>query len=75
MDTTAVKQVPWCHELIFTPEDQPTVYNSISCMAFVNGYLSIMALQTDILRNGHSLAGDDGGWGDHQVARGACHLG
>ena len=51
MDTTAVKQVLWPHELVFTPDSLPAIYNSI---AFVNGYLSIMALPMDILR--HKMA-------------------
>ena len=51
VDTTAVNQVLWPHELVFTPDGRTTVYNSISCMAFMNRYLSIMALQMDILRN------------------------
>ena len=51
MDTTAVKQVLWPHELVFTPDGQPAVYDSMSCMAFVNAYLAIMAHQKDTLRN------------------------
>ena len=36
-DTTAVKQVLWPQELVFTPEGKPAIYNSMSCTAFVNG--------------------------------------
>ena len=36
---------------MFTPDGQPPVYDSISCMAFVNGYLAIMAGQNDTLKN------------------------
>ena len=45
---TAINKVP--HELIFTPEGQPTTYENLSAMAFVNGYLIIMSLQKDALR-------------------------
>ena len=38
-------------ELVFTPDGQLATYQSLSCMAFINGYLSIMAQQTDIIRN------------------------
>ena len=48
-DTTALKQVLCPHELVFTPEGRPVVYESISYMAFINGYLSIMSLQKDTL--------------------------
>ena len=49
-DTTAVKHVLWPHELVFTPKSQPMVYESMPSMAFVNGYLTIMSLQKDTLR-------------------------
>ena len=42
-DTTAVKQVIWPHELVFTPDGHPATYQNLSFMALVNGYLSIMA--------------------------------
>ena len=32
-DTTAVKQVLWPHELVFTPEGRPAVYDTMSSMA------------------------------------------
>ena len=46
-DTTAIKKVLWSDELVFTPEGQPTANESLSAMAFVNGYLTIMSLQND----------------------------
>ena len=49
-DTTAIKKVLWHHELVFTPEGQPATYESLSAMAFVNRYLTIMSLQKDSLR-------------------------
>ena len=49
-DTTAINKVLWAHELIFTPEGQATTYESLSAMAFDNGYLTIMSLQKDALR-------------------------
>ena len=51
LDTTAVKQVIWPHQLVFTPDGQPATYQSLFYMAFVNEYLSIMAQQTNIIRN------------------------
>ena len=45
MDTTAVNEVLWTHELVFTPDGYPAAYESLSCLAFVNGNFSIMALQ------------------------------
>ena len=50
-DTPVRKQVLWPHELVFTPNGQLASYDSLSCRAYENGYLSIMALQTDIIRN------------------------
>ena len=49
-DTSAIHQVMWPHELIFTAKVQPITYKSLSIMAFVNGFLTIMALQTDALK-------------------------
>ena len=49
-DTTAIHRVLWPHELIFTPEGQPTAYEGLSAMAFVKRFLNIMFLQKDALR-------------------------
>ena len=49
-DTSAIHQVMWPHELIFTPKGQPAAYESISILAFVNRFLTIMSLQMDALR-------------------------
>ena len=40
----------WPHEYVFIPEGQPTAYESLSIMAFVTGYLTIMDLQSAALR-------------------------
>ena len=40
----------WPHEYVFTPKGQPAAYESISIMAFVTGYLTIMDLQSEALR-------------------------
>ena len=50
-DTTAVKEVLCTHKLVLTPDGQPATYESLSCMAFVNDYFSIMALQMDTMRS------------------------
>ena len=49
-DTSAIHQVMWPHKYVFTPEGQPTAYESQSTMAFVTGYLPIMDLQSEPLR-------------------------
>ena len=49
-DTSTIQKVLWPHELIFTPEGQPTAFESLSIMDFVNGFLTIMPLQTDAHR-------------------------
>ena len=49
-DTTAINKVLWHNKLIFTPEGQPATYERLSAMAFINGYLTIMSLQKDVLR-------------------------
>ena len=49
-DTSAIHKVLWPHELIFTPEGQPATYESLSTMVLVNGFLTIMSLQTDAFR-------------------------
>ena len=45
-DTSAIHRVTWPHEYVFTPEGQPTAYESLSTMAFATGYLTIMDLQS-----------------------------
>ena len=44
-DTTVINQILWPHELVYTSSGQPAMYEDLSCMAFVNGYLSLMGLQ------------------------------
>ena len=46
-DTTAIKQVTWPRELIYMPLGQPAVYEDLSSMAIVNGYLAMVALEGD----------------------------
>ena len=40
----------WPHEFVFTSEGQPAAYKSLSIMAFVTGFLTIMVNQPDALR-------------------------
>ena len=42
-DNTVVNQITWPHELIYTPAGQPAVYEYVSPMMFVNGYLEVLA--------------------------------
>ena len=50
-DTTAIKKVLWPYELVFIPEGQPADYESLSAMAFVNRYLTILSIQKDSLKD------------------------
>ena len=38
-----VKQIMWPHKLIYTPAGLPSVYENLSLMLFVNGYLEVLA--------------------------------
>ena len=42
-DNTVVKQITWPRELIYTPAGLPAVYEYLSPMLFVNGYLEVLA--------------------------------
>lgn len=42
-DTIVVNQITWPHEKIYTPSDQPTVYEELSSIAFTNRYLFVIA--------------------------------
>ena len=45
--TKLVKQITWPHELIYTQASLPAVYEDLSPMSFVNGYLEILATVKD----------------------------
>ena len=49
-DTSAIHHVMWPHEYVFTPKGQLAAYESLSTMAFVTGYRTIMDLQSEPLR-------------------------
>ena len=49
-DTTDVNQIPWPHQLIYTPSGQPAVYEDLSSMVCVNGYLSVMPLESQDIK-------------------------
>ena len=49
-DTSAIHRVIRPHEYVFTPEGQPAAYESLSNMAFVTRYLTIMDVQSEPLR-------------------------
>ena len=42
-DNVVVKTLTWPHEVLYMPSAQPIVYESISTMAFVDGYITVMA--------------------------------
>ena len=41
-DTTVNHRVTWPDEVIYSPSAQPTIYDQLSSIAFVNGYLTVM---------------------------------
>ena len=49
-DTTVVHQVTWPHDVIYTPSGQPAMYDQLNSMAFVDGYLTVMAKELEHIR-------------------------
>ena len=49
-DTTVVNQVAWPHKPIYTPSGQPAMYEELSSMASVNGYLAVTALESEQIK-------------------------
>ena len=49
-NTSAKHTVIWPHEYVYTPEGQPTDYESMSSLAFVEGYMTIMDMQPKCAR-------------------------
>ena len=41
-DTTVSHRVTWHCKVIYSPSDQPAIYNQLPSMAFVNSYLTVM---------------------------------
>ena len=52
-DNTVVTDVTWPHEVIFTSKGKPAVYEELSSMSFVKGYLTGMDTQSRISRSMH----------------------
>ena len=50
-NTAAIHKVIWPHEDVYTPKGQPSEYEIMSSMAFVTGYMTILDLQSDPIRN------------------------
>ena len=48
--TKLVKQITWPHELIYTQASLPAVYEDLSPMSFVNGYLELLVMVKDDTR-------------------------
>ena len=46
-DTTVVLQVTWPHEVIYIPSGQLAIYYQKDSMAFVNGYLAVIARELE----------------------------
>ena len=38
-----VHWVTWPHEVIYSPSAQPTIYDQLSSMSFVDGYLRVLS--------------------------------
>ena len=51
-DTTVINQVTWPHKLIYTPSGQPVIYNQLNSVAFLIGYLAVMVLESDQVKEG-----------------------
>ena len=49
-DLLVVHRVLWPHELVYTAEGQPTVYDTISVALFVNGYMQAMEAEKPAVR-------------------------
>ena len=49
-NTSAKHTVIWPHEYVYTPEGQLSDYESMSSLAFVEGYIIIMDMQPDSTR-------------------------
>ena len=49
-DTIVMLQVIWPYKVIYTPSGQPTVFNQLDSMAFVNVYLTIMAREPEQIK-------------------------
>ena len=49
-DTTVMLHVTWPHEVIYTPSGQPAIYDQLNNMAFVNGYLTVMAREPEQMK-------------------------
>ena len=55
-NTVAICTVFWPHEYVYTPEGQPSEYESMCSLAFVEGYMTIMDMQSDPIRK-HNYVG------------------
>ena len=49
-NTAAMHTVIWPHEYVYTPEGQPSQFESMFSLAFVEGYMTIMDMQHDSTR-------------------------
>ena len=50
-DTVVTKRITWPHKVVYSSQGQPTIYDEISAMLFVNGYLTISwEDETDVVK-------------------------
>ena len=49
-NTAARHKVIWSHEYVYTPEGQPSEYESMGSLAFIEGYMTIMDIQPNSIR-------------------------
>ena len=47
MDSLVTKRIQWPREMVFTSQGQPQVYWEMSLALFINGYLSVLAEESD----------------------------
>ena len=43
MVTMVLKRITWPHEVVYTSADQPAIYEEMSSVHIVNGYVTVMA--------------------------------
>ena len=46
-----VRSVMWPHEVVYSPTAQPIVYENISSMAFMDGYITVMSGESLLIKN------------------------
>ena len=53
-DTVVTKRITWPHEVIYTSQGEPAIYEELSAVLFINGYLTVLVEYTEEVK-GHML--------------------